>query len=127
MKTLVLGCSPRRDGNSNALAEAALEGGRDVGQDVEYLHLADLVTGMLDDGRVCLREDGTCSIVDGYERLLLEKVLPADGLVFATPLYWYGCRAGSGPSSIASSATRRHRRRWPTVSTPGSWARGSAC
>lgn len=90
MRTLVLGCSPRRDGNSNALAEAAVAGARDAGHETEHLHLSDLVTGMLDDCRTCRRADGSCSIDDGYERLLLEHVLPADGLVFATPLYWYG-------------------------------------
>jgi multimeric flavodoxin WrbA len=90
VKTLVLSCSPRRDGNSNALADAAAAGARLAGHEVDQQHLADLVTGMLDDCRVCRRGDGTCSIDDGYERLLLEHVLPADGLVFATPLYWYG-------------------------------------
>lgn len=34
--------------------------------------------------------DGRCRIDDGYERLILEYVVPADALVIATPLYYYG-------------------------------------
>ena len=34
--------------------------------------------------------NGRCTIDDGYADLLRERVVPADGIVFATPIYWYG-------------------------------------
>ena len=90
MRTLALSCSPRRGGNSHRLAEAAVAGARAAGHSVEHLHLADFVDELLDDCRHCRRADGHCSLADGYQRLLLEHVLPADGLLIATPLHFYG-------------------------------------
>jgi len=90
MKVLAVNASPRRDGNSSLLAEAAARGAREAGHDVTLLTLDDFVDGALRDCRLCRRVDGSCSIEDRYERLLVDHVLPADGLLFATPLYWYG-------------------------------------
>ncbi|GAA3934982.1 flavodoxin family protein [Actinomadura viridis] len=90
MKVLAISSSPRRDGNSSALAEAAVKGAVEAGHEVESVHLADYVTGMLDDCRRCRGADGACGIGDGYERLLMDHVVPADALIIATPLYWYG-------------------------------------
>jgi multimeric flavodoxin WrbA len=87
---LVLKASPRRDGNSALLAEAAAAGAREAGHEVTVLHVDDFVEGMLRDCRTCRQDDGTCGIGDGFERLLLDHVVPADALVLATPLYWYG-------------------------------------
>lgn len=44
----------------------------------------------LRDCRQCRDADGRCTIDDGYAALLRERVLTADGIVFATPTYWYG-------------------------------------
>lgn len=90
MKVVVLNASPRRDGNSAALADAAARGGKAAGHEVESLFLSDYVEGMLGDCRLCRDVDGACSIKDGYQRLLLEHVVPADGLILATPLHYYG-------------------------------------
>lgn len=90
MRVLAVGASPRRDGNSALLLEGACRGAREAGHDVTAVHLDDFVGGFLRDCRGCRRLDGSCSIPDSYERLLLEHLLPADGLLLATPLYWYG-------------------------------------
>lgn len=90
MKVLALCSSPRIDGNSRALAEAALEGASEAGNSGELVQLSDVITGFLGDCRKCRQPDGHCSIDDGYRHLLLEQVLPADGLVISTPLYFYG-------------------------------------
>ncbi len=34
-----------------------------------------------------------CSLDDRYEELLIDHILPADGLIFAMPLYFYGMPA----------------------------------
>jgi multimeric flavodoxin WrbA len=94
MKTLVVSASPRDDGNSHALARAAIAGARSAGHDVEHVFLDDYVQRMLGNCRRCRRiEDGSCSLDDRYGELLIDKILPADGLIFAMPLYFYGMPA----------------------------------
>jgi multimeric flavodoxin WrbA len=90
MDVLVVSSSPRRDGNSWRLADAALEGAREAGHAAQLVHLDDHVRHFLRDCRRCRDAAGRCTIEDGFEELLRERVVPADGIVFATPLYWYG-------------------------------------
>lgn len=90
MRVVALASSPRRNGNSAILAEAALEGAASAGHDVELLHLPDHVRDFLRDCRQCRLPDGRCSIDDGFEDAFLGRFLPANGVIFATPVYWYG-------------------------------------
>jgi multimeric flavodoxin WrbA len=91
MKTLVITASARDDGNSDVLARAAVDGARAAGHEVEHVYLADYVERMLDNCRTCRRlDDRLCSLDDRYGELLLEKMLPADGIVYSMPLYFYG-------------------------------------
>jgi hypothetical protein len=54
---------------------------------------------MLGNCRRCRRiEDGSCSLDDRYEELLIDRMLPADGIIFAMPLHFYGM---PGPLSCA--------------------------
>lgn len=89
-RVLVLSSSPRRDGNSRRLAEALVEGSKAAGHATELVHLPDHVSGFLRDCRTCRDATGACTIDDGYRDLLLHKLLPADALVYATPIWWYG-------------------------------------
>jgi multimeric flavodoxin WrbA len=91
MKTLVVSSSPREDGNSHTLARSAIDGARSAGNAVEHVFLHDYVERMLGNCRMCRRaEDGNCSLDDRYESLLIDHMLPADGIIFAMPLYFYG-------------------------------------
>ena len=91
MHVLVLAASPRVDGNSRALADALIAGAQEAGHTTDLADLNDAMTGgFVRDCRRCRRPDGTCSIRDGYEALLRDRVAPAHALVYATPLYWYG-------------------------------------
>jgi len=90
MKLLCISSSPRRNGNSRRLADAAVEGARAAGHDAELVHLDDHMRHFLRDCRECRDSSGRCTIDDGYAELLRERVLPADGIMFATPIYWYG-------------------------------------
>lgn len=90
MKVLIVNASPRRDGNSARLAFASAEGAREAGHTVAVVHLDDHLQHFLRDCRRCRDEHGQCTIDDGYERLLRDQVLPAEAIVLATPLYWYG-------------------------------------
>ena len=93
MKTLVVSSSPREDGNSHALARSAIEGIKSAGHDVDHVFLGEYVDRMLDNCRRCRRLDGSCSLDDRYEELLVNHLLPADGIIFAMPLYFYGMPA----------------------------------
>jgi multimeric flavodoxin WrbA len=89
VNVLALSSSPRRDGNSRLLAGALLEGVAQAGHHGELAYVDDHVTAFLRDCRICRDADGRCRIEDGFEPLL-RRVLAADAVVFATPLYWYG-------------------------------------
>lgn len=93
MKTLVVSASPRDDGNSHALARSAIDGARSAGHTVEHVFLDDYVDRMLGNCRRCRRADGSCSLDDRYQALLIDHMLPADGIIFAMPLYFYGMPA----------------------------------
>ena len=90
VQVLILSSSPRRDGNSVLLADAVADGAREAGHAAHLVHLDDHVRHFLRDCRRCRDEHGRCTIGDGYEELLRDRVLPADAVVFATPVYWYG-------------------------------------
>jgi multimeric flavodoxin WrbA len=90
---LILVGSPRRNGNSAMLAEAVRRGAEKSGVRVKTRFLDDYVGGFLRDCRQCRRADGTCSINDRYRELFMEDFLPAEGVVFSSPVYWYGISA----------------------------------
>ena len=93
MRSLVLSASPRRDGNSALLARAAAEGLREAGHDCELVFADDVLKSFLRDCQKCRTEDGECAIEDDFRRVFLDLFLPADGVVVATPVYWYGMSA----------------------------------
>lgn len=89
--TLVISASPRRDGNSHLLAASAAAACTDAGQQVDHVFLDDYVDRSLANCRQCRRpSDGQCSLDDRYRELLLDKIIPADGIIYAMPLYFYG-------------------------------------
>ena len=90
MNVLAISSSPRHNGNSFLLAEAALKGVQETGHATELVYLDDYLKGFLRDCRQCRNAEGYCTINDNFERLLKDKFLKADAVVFATPLYWYG-------------------------------------
>lgn len=88
-RLLILVGSPRRDGNSAALAAAAQRGADAAGASSTLLFLDDFIQGFLPD----LRHANPPA--DRYPELFLEHFLPADGVLICTPVYWYGMSAQS--------------------------------
>lgn len=84
---LILVGSPRRNGNSAALAQAAQHGAQAAGTCANVLFLDDYIKGFLSDERHAPPPD------DRYGELFLEHFLPADGVLFCSPIYWYGMSA----------------------------------
>lgn len=89
-RVLVLSSTPRREGNSRRLAEAALEGAAAAGHETIFVHLADHITGFLRDCRQCRGPDGTCAIDDRHRQIFLDLYVPADAVIYASPIWWYG-------------------------------------
>lgn len=90
MRALVLGGSPRRNGNSAAMARATVKGMEDAGHEAKFIFADEVVTTFLKDCRECRGIQGDCTIADGFREAFLNEFLPADGFVVATPIYWYG-------------------------------------
>jgi multimeric flavodoxin WrbA len=72
------------------LARAVLDGAGESWHTGALVDLGERVSGLLRDCRARRDANGDCTIDDGFAALLLDKVLQADGVVVATPLYWYG-------------------------------------
>lgn len=90
---LILVGSPRRAGNSATLAAAVQRGAEGAGVRVALRHIDDHVSAFLRDCRICRRPDGECGIEDRFRDLLFDDFIPARGVVFASPVYWYGLSA----------------------------------
>lgn len=87
---LVLSSTPRGEGNSRRLAEAVVEGATMVGHDTRLVDLSAHMGGFLRDCRQCRGADGLCTIDDGHGRIFLDLFVPADAIVYASPIWWYG-------------------------------------
>jgi multimeric flavodoxin WrbA len=90
---LVLVGSPRRSGNSATLGAAVQRGAEQAWARVALRFIDDYVSSFLRDCRTCRRADGECAIDDRYRALFFDDFLPADGVVFCSPVYWYGLSA----------------------------------
>jgi len=86
IKTLGISTSPRINGNSDLLLREALTGAESAGAQIEYIRLSDLNIGPCIECNACYTT-GTCQIQDDYQQLL-EKMLDADRLIFATPIFF---------------------------------------
>lgn len=86
-KVLIISTSPRKGGNSDTLAEEFAKGAREAGHDVGKIGLWDKTIGFC---RGCLACQKTkrCVIRDDADTIA-QKMLTADVIVFATPIYYY--------------------------------------
>lgn len=92
-RMLVLIGSPRRNGNSAVLASAVQRGAESAGAKVTLRFVDDFISSFLRDCRSCHRPDGECSITDHFRALFFDDFLPAEAVVFCSPVYWYGLSA----------------------------------
>jgi len=91
MKVLGILGSPRRGGNSETLLKAFLQGAAAGGAEVEEVLLRNLKISPCLEIYHCFK-DGTCPIKDDM-RELYGKLLAADVVVLATPVFFYGVSA----------------------------------
>ena len=91
MKVLGLFGSPRRGGNTDILLEEALKGAEKEGAEVERLFLADFTITPCRECHGCERT-GQCVIRDDMEKIY-PKLLEADVIILASPIFFYGITA----------------------------------
>jgi len=88
MKVLGIMGSPRRQSNTEILLDKALEGAREAGAEVEKVLVSKLKISPCLEIYAC-RKDGNCAIKDDMQSLY-KKLLEADHIVFASPIFFYG-------------------------------------
>lgn len=91
MKVLVIGSSPRRDGNSDVLCERFAEGARAAGHEVETVSLRGKKIAPCAACYSCM-ESHVCAIKDDMAEIFA-KLQKADVIVLASPVYFYSVSA----------------------------------
>jgi len=86
-KVLIIAGSPRKNGNSDLLAQQFASGAQDSGHQVEVVYLRDLKINYCQGCLVCLNK-GECFQQDDANALL-GKMLEADVVCFSCPVYYY--------------------------------------
>ena len=92
MNCIAIQTSPNKSGLTASLAQAVLNGVQESGSSTELIHLnhCNIKSCIAcDTGWGQCREIGTCILEDDFEALR-QKVVEADALVFATPVYFGG-------------------------------------
>jgi multimeric flavodoxin WrbA len=86
MKVLGISTSPRIQSNSDMLLRRALAGAESAGAKTVYVRLSDYTVGPCLACNACLAT-GYCRVADDYPQLL-NDIIEADRLVFATPVFF---------------------------------------
>lgn len=87
-KVLILSGSPRKGGNSDLLCDEFLKGASEAGHEVEKIRVADKKIAPCLGCYYCKDHGGKCVYNDDMARIL-QKIIEADVLVFASPVYFY--------------------------------------
>ena len=91
MQILGISCSPRKDGNTAVLLKEVLKGAEDEGSEVDLFSVSGKKISACNGCNSC-RETGNC-IIDDDMQILYSKIMKADGIVFGTPIHFYGMTA----------------------------------
>lgn len=84
---LVLSGSPRKSGNSDLLCDQLILGAKEAGNKVEKIFISDKKIGYCTGCYAC-KSSGKCVQKDDMADIL-EKLIKADVIVMATPVYFY--------------------------------------
>lgn len=87
-RILILAGSPRKGGNSEMICDAFLNGAKEAGHEGEKVRLRDHPIGYCLACDYCRSHNGACVHKDGMAEIL-EKMIAADVIVMATPVYFY--------------------------------------
>jgi multimeric flavodoxin WrbA len=87
-KLLILSASPRKGGNSDTLCDQFMLGAKEAGNQVEKIFLRDKKVNHCIACGTCQGNGGRCIQQDDMAEIL-DKMIRADVLVMATPVYFY--------------------------------------
>ncbi len=91
-KILILSGSPRKGGNSDLLCDAFAKGALESGHTIEKIHVAEQKINYCRACYYCSNHGGICIIHDDMSTIL-QKMIDADVLVLASPVYFYAIDA----------------------------------
>jgi len=105
-KCLGIGCSPRKNGNTDILLQHTIKGAEEAGGDCELIYLRDY------NFRPCIgcnscAKTGECVIKDDMQ-LIYPKLLETDRIILAAPIFSMGINA------LAKGFIDRFQRFWST-------------
>jgi len=89
---LIVKGSPRTSGNSAALAQQVLEGAKSAGAEVEVINVAEMDIRPCDACDVCKENFAGCIVEDDMQALY-PKLIAADAIVLAFPIYFFTINA----------------------------------
>jgi len=89
---VVLSGSPRKEGNTEKLAAAFIEGAKSAGKNVVVFRTADMKIGGCIGCKHCFVEKGVCVQKDDMPPVL-EALKIADAVVFVSPVYYFDMSA----------------------------------
>jgi multimeric flavodoxin WrbA len=87
-KVLILKGSPRERGNSAVLADRVGAGATEAGMQVESVSLQSMDIRACDGCELC-KETGVFCVIEDDMQNLYPKLIEADVLVLASPIYWF--------------------------------------
>ncbi len=87
-RILVLSASPRKGGNSDTLCDQFILGAEESGNQVEKIALREKKINFCQGCLSCQDNDGRCIQNDDTSEIL-EKMIQADVIIMATPVYFY--------------------------------------
>ena len=87
-KVFVITGSPRKNGNSAAMAEAFIKAAEEKGHTVTRFDAAMMNVGGCHACETCFKSGKACSFDDDFNTIA-PHILEADDIVFAMPVYWY--------------------------------------
>ena len=122
-KVLVISTSPRKGGNSDVLADEFVRGAQKSGNSVEKVTLHNHTIGFCKGCLVC-QSTQRCVIRDDADTIA-QKMLTADVIAFATPIYYYGM-CGQMKTMLDRSNPPRRRRTATPLTVPSPVCRGGS-
>jgi len=86
-KVLILSGSPRKGGNSDTLCDQFIKGAEEAGHAAKKIYVDDNKIGFCKACYAC-KKNGVCFQKDDMSAIL-DKMVDADVIVMATPVYYY--------------------------------------
>jgi len=92
-RVLILAASPRKNGNSTLLALKAAEGVKAEGGEADVVEIGHLKIAPCNACDSCITKPEAGCVIKDDMQLLYRKIRAAQGIIFATPIYWFNMSA----------------------------------